>query len=40
MTTREVHDLYLTLRAQIREIVGPTTKVLMHADPAGALDRG
>jgi cation diffusion facilitator family transporter len=34
MTAREVHDLYLALRAQIREIVGPATKVLMHADPA------
>ncbi len=30
-----VHDLYLALRAQIRSVVGPTTKVLMHADPAG-----
>jgi ferrous-iron efflux pump FieF len=34
MTAREVHDLYLALRAQIRDVVGPTTKVLMHADPA------
>lgn len=34
MTTREVHDAFLELRARIREIVGPTTKVLMHADPA------
>jgi cation diffusion facilitator family transporter len=33
MTAREVHDLYMTLRAEIRELVGPTTKVLMHADP-------
>ncbi|MFI5183712.1 MAG: cation diffusion facilitator family transporter [Vicinamibacteria bacterium] len=38
MTAREVHDLYLALRAQIREVVGPTTKVLMHADPAGARE--
>jgi ferrous-iron efflux pump FieF len=38
MTAREVHDLYLALRAQIREVVGPTTKVLMHADPAGDPD--
>ena len=35
MTAREVHDLYLALRVQVREVVGPTTKVLMHADPAG-----
>ena len=32
-TTKEVHDVYLELRGRIREIVGPTTKVLMHADP-------
>lgn len=35
MTTKQVHDLFLELRSQIREIAGPTTKVLMHADPAG-----
>jgi cation diffusion facilitator family transporter len=34
MTAKEVHDLFLELRAQIRGIVGPGTKVLMHADPA------
>jgi cation diffusion facilitator family transporter len=33
-TTREVHDVYLELRARVRDIVGPTTKVLMHADPS------
>jgi cation diffusion facilitator family transporter len=33
-TTQEVHDLYLELRRRIREIVGPSTKVLMHADPS------
>ncbi len=33
MTTREVHDLYSTLRDAIRAIVGPGTRVLMHADP-------
>src|SRR4029450_1264876 len=38
MTAREVHDLYLALRAQIRDVVGQTTKVLMHADPASGLD--
>lgn len=34
MTAREVHDLFLSLRDGVRAIVGPTTKVLMHADPA------
>ncbi len=34
MTAREVHDLFLDLRSQIRAIVGGATKVLMHADPA------
>lgn len=34
MTAREVHDLYLSLREQVRTIAGPATKVLMHADPA------
>jgi len=34
MTAQAVHDLYLALRAQIHDIVGPSTKVLMHADPA------
>lgn len=34
MTTVEVHDLFLELRDRMREIVGPATKVLMHADPA------
>ncbi len=33
-TTRAVHDTFLELRARIREVVGPTTKVMMHADPA------
>lgn len=40
MTALESHDLYLALRAQIREIVGGTTKVLMHADPVGHPDGG
>ena len=35
MTAVEVHDVYVALRDQIRAIVGATTKVLMHADPAG-----
>ncbi|MEI8257675.1 MAG: cation diffusion facilitator family transporter [Deltaproteobacteria bacterium] len=32
-TTLEVHDLFLELSAQVREIVGPSTKLLLHADP-------
>ena len=32
-STKQVHDVYLDIRRRIREIVGPTTKVLMHADP-------
>lgn len=35
MTTQAVHDLFLDLQDRIRVVVGPTTKVLMHADPAG-----
>lgn len=38
MTAQEVHDLFLELRAKLREIVGPPTKVLMHADPAGSTE--
>ena len=34
MTVVEVHDLFLDLRAGVRSIVGPSTRVLMHADPA------
>ncbi|MEA2746722.1 MAG: ferrous-iron efflux pump FieF, partial [Myxococcales bacterium] len=33
-STKDVHDVFLEIRRRIREIVGPTTKVLMHADPA------
>jgi ferrous-iron efflux pump FieF len=33
MSTQEVHDLFLDLRDKIRGVVGPSTKVLMHADP-------
>jgi divalent metal cation (Fe/Co/Zn/Cd) transporter len=36
MTAVELHDLFLDLRAKIRGVVGATTKVLMHADPATA----
>jgi cation diffusion facilitator family transporter len=35
MTAREVHDLFLDLRRTVQDIAGPSTKVLMHADPAG-----
>jgi cation diffusion facilitator family transporter len=38
MSAKAVHDLYVALRDQIREVVGPTTKVLMHADPAGEAE--
>lgn len=33
MTARQLHDLFLALQAQVRAVVGPATKVLMHADP-------
>lgn len=33
MTAREIHELYLALRVQIRDLVGPATRVLRHADP-------
>jgi ferrous-iron efflux pump FieF len=36
MTTQEVHDLFLSLQSAIRVVVGPSTKVLMHADPSRA----
>ena len=35
MTAKELHDVYLKLRDTIRETVGPSTKVLIHADPEG-----
>lgn len=34
MSAREVHDLFLDLQRDVRAIAGPTTKVLMHADPS------
>lgn len=34
MTAKAVHDLFLDLQRDIRQIVGPSTKLLMHADPA------
>jgi len=33
MTVGEMHDLFLDLRAGVRSIVGPSARVLMHADP-------
>ncbi len=33
MTTGEVHALFLELSTQVREIVGPATRLLLHADP-------
>jgi cation diffusion facilitator family transporter len=38
-TARDVHDLFIELQTSIREIVGPATKVLMHAEPAGKLNQ-
>lgn len=38
MTAVELHDLFIDLRAKIREVAGATTKVLMHADPVGHSD--
>jgi divalent metal cation (Fe/Co/Zn/Cd) transporter len=37
-TTQEVHNIYVELRDRIREIVGPATTVLMHADPSDDAD--
>jgi cation diffusion facilitator family transporter len=34
MTAKELHDLFLGLRRDVRAIVGPSTKLLVHADPA------
>ncbi len=34
MTAKAVHDLFLELQREIRDIVGPSTKLLIHADPA------
>jgi cation diffusion facilitator family transporter len=38
MTALELHDLFEELRRQVRVVVGPTTHVFMHADPAGHSD--
>jgi cation diffusion facilitator family transporter len=37
MTTQEVHDLFSELQREIRSIVGPSTEVLMHADPSAPM---
>lgn len=34
----QLHDLYLALRTTVREVVGETTHVSMHADPEGHTD--
>jgi cation diffusion facilitator family transporter len=39
MTAKEVHDVYADVRDKMRTIVGPQTKVLMHADPAGESEK-
>ena len=36
MTTRTAHALFLDLQAKVQALVGPTTKVLVHVDPAQA----
>jgi ferrous-iron efflux pump FieF len=38
MTVRDLHALYEELRDRIRAVVGPTTRVSMHADPDAAPD--
>jgi cation diffusion facilitator family transporter len=35
LSTKRVHDLFLDVQERIRAVVGPSTKVLMHADPLG-----
>ncbi len=35
MTAKELHELFDKFQEEIRSIAGPTTKVFMHADPAG-----
>ncbi len=34
MTAAELHDVFLDLRRHVQDVVGPSTKVLMHADTA------
>lgn len=38
MSVRDLHALYEELRDRIREVVGPTTRVSMHADPDAGPD--
>jgi cation diffusion facilitator family transporter len=35
-TAQEVHDVYLELEDQMRQVAGPNTRVLMHTEPMGA----
>ena len=39
MSAQAVHDLFLKLERDIQLIVGPSTKVLLHADPRGHAPR-
>jgi cation diffusion facilitator family transporter len=36
MTTRQVYDVFLDLQDRMRTLIGPSTRVLMHADPSDA----
>jgi len=38
MTAQALHDLHLHVLAEARRIVGPSTRVLLHADPEGDED--
>ena len=40
MTALELHQLFLDLRAAIRDVVGPSSRVLIHADPSGHDEGG
>jgi cation diffusion facilitator family transporter len=39
MSAQAVHDLFLQLERDIRALVGPNTKVMLHADPRGHSPR-
>jgi cation diffusion facilitator family transporter len=40
MTAKQIHDLFLELQTAVREVVGATTKVHMHADPEDDAGEG
>ncbi len=40
MTARELHDVFLNLSRGVQAISGKSTRVLMHADPAGEAAHG